>query len=334
MSARRRDPHKAKLRRDRIRRAKHAQKAAPSWRDEVPPALAHPFAAERALREVQALIEGQKFESVDEINAQLAALTAGGRLSERATAWKRDDPKWRAQELAYDALETDDLVEALRLIHEALKLDPDCTDAQRLMASVATASLENRLHLMREVVDKAERNLGESFFQENSGHFWGATSTRPYMRAKRHLGELLTETGNLEEAIAVFERMLELNPHDNQGIRYPLLGLYLAMNQPDGARRVMARFPDEEKFMASFAWARVLEQWLSGDMDQADAALARARGVNRLAEPYISGVKAIPLETPEYYRPGEESEAQICAKELSIAWQNHTGFREWLRARS
>ncbi len=96
----------------------------------------------------------------------------------------------------------------------------------------------------------------------------------------------------------------------------------------------MARYPDEEKFMASFAWARVLEQWLSGDMDQADAALARARGVNRFAEPYISGVKAMPLEAPEYYRPGEESEAQICAKELSIAWQNHTGFREWLRARS
>jgi tetratricopeptide (TPR) repeat protein len=279
-------------------------------------------------------MEGQKFGSVDEVNAQLAALTAGGRLSETANAWKRDDPKWRAQELAYDALETDDLVEAFRLIHAALKLDPDCTDAQRLMVSLVSATPENRLHLMREVVDKAERNLGESFFRENSGHFWGVMSTRPYMRAKQHLGELLAETGSLEEAIAVFERMLELNPHDNQGMRYPLLGLYLAINQPGSARRLMARYPGEEKFLGSFAWARVLEQWLSGDMDEAAAALARARGVNRFAEPYISGVKAIPPEAPEYFRPGDESEAQVCAKQLSPAWQSHIEFREWLRARS
>ena len=32
---------------------------------------------------------------------------------EMANAWKQEDPKWRAQELAYDALETDDLEEAL-----------------------------------------------------------------------------------------------------------------------------------------------------------------------------------------------------------------------------
>ena len=329
MSGIRRDPHKARLRRDRIRREKHAQKAAMP----VPPVPEHPFAAERSLREIQALIEGQKFESIDEANARLAELTRGGRLSERASAWKGDDPKWRAQNLAYDALETDDLVEALRLTSEALKLDPDCTDAQRLMVSLAAATLENRLHLMREVVQKAERNLGDDFFDEHAGHFWGNVFTRPYMRAKQHLGELLAETGQQAEAIAVFERMLELNPHDNQGMRFPLLGLYLAANRPGDANRLMSNYPDEERILGSVAWARVLEQWLSGNLDGAEAALARARKVNPFAERYLSGARALPDDAPAYYRPGEESEAQVCARELAPAMESHADFRLWLRAR-
>src|SRR5439155_20317357 len=106
MRNRRSDLHKAKLRRDRIRREKHAQRAGPPpASDSGPdPAGLHPFASERALRGMEALLEGHQFQNVDEINARLAALTSGGRISEMAGAWKRDEPKWRAQELAYEAV--------------------------------------------------------------------------------------------------------------------------------------------------------------------------------------------------------------------------------------
>jgi len=146
------------------------------------------------------------------------------------------------------------------------------------------------------------------------------------------LGELLAEAGNLEEAILVFERMLALNPHDNQGIRYPLLGSYLAMNQPGAASAVMSRYPQEEKAAGSFAWARVLERWLSGQLDEAATALARARKLNPFVERYISGAHELPVEAPAYYRPGEESEAQVCAREFAVAWKSHLEFLEWLRA--
>ena len=56
MSGSRRDPHKAKLRRERIRRLRR-----------ITPSDAHPFASERSLREIQALLEGQKFESAEDI---------------------------------------------------------------------------------------------------------------------------------------------------------------------------------------------------------------------------------------------------------------------------
>src|ERR1019366_5222367 len=110
--------HKARLRRDRIRQARHNERlSAPPPPDVQPsPALPPRFAAERGMREIQALLEGQEFASDDDHNAKLAELMRGGRLHEKANAWKRDDPKWRAQELAYDALEASDPVEALRLV--------------------------------------------------------------------------------------------------------------------------------------------------------------------------------------------------------------------------
>ena len=285
------------------------------------------------MRAVHAMMEGEKFENIDQVNAKLTRWNATGRIPEMANAWMEDDPKWRAQELAYDALETGDLGEALRLINAALKLDPDCTDANRLMVSLLPTTLENKLELMRQVVEKAELGMGPDFMEANLGHFWGMISTRPYMRAKQHLGELFTEAGDLEAAIAVFERMLELNPNDNQAMRHPLLGLYLATNQADGARGVMSRYAGEENFLATVAWARVLERWLAGEFDEAEAALLRARKVNPFAERYISGERKVPQPPPEYFRPGEDSEAQICAAELALAWQSHPAFRKWLRAR-
>jgi hypothetical protein len=63
------------------------------------------------MRTVHALLEGQEFDSAADLKAKLAELTRGGRLQEKANAWKRDDPKWRAHELAYDAQEASDPVE-------------------------------------------------------------------------------------------------------------------------------------------------------------------------------------------------------------------------------
>ena len=322
MGSRRRDPHAAKLRHIRIQQKKHQERSAGSSSGELPfdpiSSLQHPF---------EALLEGEKFGDIHQANARLQEMTSGGRLMERERAWKQDDLKWRAQDLTYDALETDNPDEALRLVHEALELDPDCTDAQRLMVALLPASTENRLHLMREVVENAERALGASFIEENTGHFWGMVSTRPYMRAKQHLGELLAETGDLPGAMTTFESMLKLNPGDNQGVRLSLLGLYLATSQGQAADQLISRYESEEQLDACFAWARVLERWLCGTMDEARTALARARKINRFSEPYLSGSRVLPRRAPEYYRPGDDSEAQVCAARLSGAVHSHPGFR-------
>ena len=77
MSGSRRDPHKSKLRRERIRRENQSEQ-------QPEPPLPfydnpHPFASERAMREIQALTEGQEFDGPDQLNEHLQALVRGGR---------------------------------------------------------------------------------------------------------------------------------------------------------------------------------------------------------------------------------------------------------------
>ena len=72
------------------------------------------------------------------------------------------------------------------------------------------------------------------------------------------------------DAIHVYERMLQLNPNDNQGVRDPLLGLYLTAGDLKGAGALLNKY--ENDALANFAWGRVLERFLSDDHAGAKAA--------------------------------------------------------------
>jgi hypothetical protein len=103
------------------------------------------------------------------------------------------------------------------------------------------------------------------------------------------------------------------------------------MKNRERAADLLSRYPEEDSG-CTFAWARVLERWLAGDLAEAHAALASARDVNPYADRYFSGKVPMPREAPEYYSPGDDTEAQLSARELAAALENNPGFREWLRA--
>lgn len=334
MSRKRSDPSRAKARRQRIRAQKHAARSTPPALD---PSRAlpsrHSFAAESTLRQIHALLEGEQFESAEDLNARLQELTSGGQLGELAQARKNDDPKWQAQELVYDAMDAPDLMTALELVHRALNLDPGCTDAQRLMVELSGVEPDNRIHLLREVVSRAEEGFGPEFISENTGHFWGVLETRPYMRALQSLADASAKAGRLEDAVQTYERMLVLNPNDNQGVRYALLGLYLALRRRESAAKLFEQYPDEAEFSAAFAWGQVLERWLADAFEEAGQALASARRQNPFVERYLTGRKRLPESLPATYSPGDDSEAQIAADQLAPAISNSPEFVAWLQAR-
>jgi len=49
---------------------------------------------------------------------------------------------------------------------------------------------------------------------------WGHLDNRPFLRCMHGFGLCLWRLGRFEEAERVFDRMLWLNPSDNQGVRF------------------------------------------------------------------------------------------------------------------
>jgi tetratricopeptide (TPR) repeat protein len=286
------------------------------------------FASEQMLRDVHRTLEGKKFASKDELNSFLQSLVGKnleGVLGSRAER----HPKEKAQDLAYRALEAENPVEAVALAGQALELDPDCVDALAALALYTAKSREQYISNMQKAVEVGERSLGKDFFEENRGHFWGLLETRPYMRARYDLASALHQIGRVSEAVGHFEGLLELNPNDNQGVRYTLLGCYLLLGNLEGARRLLKE--NEEESSATLCWGRVLERYLSTDLEGASSALTEARKENPHVEPYLTGKKKPPRLLPEYYSRGDEDEAIYCMTNLGAAWERHPDAAKWLQ---
>lgn len=290
-----------------------------------------PTEIESMMRQLAELVAGEDgVVTRDDINALLASLTgpsASDGLSEAAA-----DAKDEAQQIAFDAMEAESDAQARKLAKRALRLDPDCVDALVVMTELDARTPREIIEGLQKAVTAGQRSLGEKFIRENKGHFWLLIETRPYMRAMAQLAELLRMEGISLDAIKIYERMLDLNPNDNQGVRDPLLGLYLETGDLKGAGSLLKKYKDDGS--ANFQWALVMERFLAGDRDGASAALKKARKANRHIEPYLIGQKRLPKELPEMYSPGSEEEAVLCMTYLRRAWAAHREASDWIRNQS
>lgn len=66
--------------------------------------------------------------------------------------------------------------------------------------------------LYKQGVQVGEGGLGSETFEEDKGRFWGIVETKPYMRARQGLAEVLWVLGEREGAIEHLSDMLRLNP--------------------------------------------------------------------------------------------------------------------------
>ncbi len=284
---------------------------------------------EKTMRDIHRVMEGREFESIEEANAFLATLVGPG-LARALEGVPAPSPQEEAQELAYRAMEATSRKRALALAQQALAKDSDCVDALLTVAAATARTPEDLVAGLENAVQAGEQALGAQFFEENKGRFWGLLETRPYMRARQQLADLLLDLGRVPEAIAHFEGLLSLNPNDNQGVRDTLLGCYLASDNLAGARRLSHQY--KKDVSAVFAWGRVLLRFLSGDMRGAEHALADARRRNAFVELYLTGQRTVPRELPDSYALGTNEEALVCLEELAAAWAAHPKALIWLLA--
>jgi tetratricopeptide (TPR) repeat protein len=282
-----------------------------------------------AMRQLEKLMASGDLITKGDLDAMLASLH--GPSATDGLSDEEADAKAEAQDLAFEAMEAETEAQARKLAKRALRLDPDCVDALVVMNDLDARTTRAMIAGLQQAVAAGERSLSERFIRENTGHFWMLMETRPYMRAMEQLARLLYAEGLNLDAIRVYERMLELNPNDNQGVRDSLLGAYLCADDLEGAGKLLKRYKDDAG--ANFAWGRVLERFLAGDPTGAAVALTTARQANPFVELYMTGKKSIPQELPEMYSLGSEEEATLCMEGVGLAWSLHKDAVFWLMDR-
>jgi tetratricopeptide (TPR) repeat protein len=240
-----------------------------------------------------------------------------------------EDRRMIADRLFDASCDCRDEVMAIAYALRAVRLNPACLDARVLLAIAAGGPANEFIEELQAIMAVGEADLGPEFFKQNRGEFWGLIETRPYMRARHHLALELYKVGRVAEAIHHYEEMLQLNPGDNQGLRYWLLGHYLEVDDLDGARHLLKTYGDEP--FAMFLWARVLERYLSGDLIGAVEALQQARRQNPHVEPFLVGKAKLPQKRPDYYGIGDVTEAMTCMDAIGPAWKKYREAIQWLK---
>jgi len=236
-----------------------------------------------------------------------------------------------AQDLIYDAWETADPRERVRLANEALLHSDNCADGYVIFAEEIPATLEEKRDMYTAGVDAGQHAIGERAFKEDVGHFWGLLETRPYMRARAGLAACLWQLGERREAVAHYRDMLRLNPSDNQGIRYTLLACLFEMGSDDQAAEILDEPEYADDATATWSYSRTLLAYRrTGPGEQAEALLAEARSTNPHVPAYLLGQKRLPEDLPDIVGFGDESEAIAYAADNLEAWRSTPGALEWL----
>ena len=307
-------------------RRKRKEKASPQFvRESAQTRFPDRRAMERSLADVGRLIEEQGFGSVDEINAYLDGMVASGGMPSVSPR----TPVEQAQDLMYDAWDASSTRERVGLARQALDMSPDCADAYVLLAEEASRNLGEACKLYQKGVEAGERALGEAFFEENVGHFWGMLESRPYMRARAGLAQSLWLLGEQEAAIEHYRELLRLNPNDNQGNRYELLACLMDVERDDEVQELLAQYEDDA--MADWLYSRTLVAFRrSGDSPEARRRLKEAVDQNRHVPDYLLGRKALPRSLPDYITWGGEDEAVAYVARFFNGWQQTRGALDWL----
>jgi tetratricopeptide (TPR) repeat protein len=153
------------------------------------------------------------------------------------------------------------------------------------------------------------------------------------MRARLGLAVTLWGLGRRDEAIEHYREMIRLNPGDNQGVRYLLVGPLLEMGRDEEVGVLLSEYPDHAG--ATLVYAGVLWEFRrNGDAADARKALAQALRVNPHVPEVLLDSSASEFLAPGSFALGSEEEALEAAVEIGRAWETTPGALDWLRQRA
>jgi len=283
---------------------------------------------EQVMGKLGKLVESKNM-SIEDLNAYFAGRSLDDIDAEYEELGELSD-KQKAQDMIYGAYEASSPKKRKKIIDEAMALYPHLPDAWIILAEDEASTPTEALSYFERAVAAGEKDLGEVFFKENEGHFWGLTETRPYMRAKAYLADTLWGLGREDEAIAHYQDCLRLNPNDNQGIRDVLITYLLIKSDLDGAEKILSRYKDDFGASHAFSKALFLFKKHGPESKKAIHQIEKAIAANGYVPEYLLGKLKLPKQLPDSYSPESKEEAVIYVDEAIRAWKEAPGAIRWL----
>ena len=232
--------------------------------------------------------------------------------------------------LAHRAWNETDTERRLALAQQALALSPDAADAYTVLAEEAEYPQE-ALEWLEKAVAAGEAWLTPEALERLDGVvLWAAPAVRPFLRARLAMAETLEQLGRPEDALRHYLRLLELNPADHPGARYPALALLVRLKRDTEARELIERYKFEEA--VDWDYTRALLAFRSGgDSAQARRRLQKAIRRNPAVAEYLTAARPLPLDPAETAESAAEEEAYEYALHNYPSWWSTQGAINWLK---
>lgn len=280
---------------------------------------------DKMMTDLHRLLETQNFKSEEELKVFLDSLI-GQKLPEFPDDTLNNEE--RAQDLIYAAYDLSP-IKAKRHIEQALVLDPECISAYELLGSLEDSPVIAAVFYEKGIAI-GEKKFGGEYLKENVGMFWGLIETRPYMLCLLHEADCLYTMGKRKQCIAILEKMIKLNPHDNQGVRDQLLLYLIEEKEEQKFKKYDKQFKDDGMAFARFNRA-LFAFSTKGESTESNKLLKKAIAQNIHVVPKLLSSRPS-RRLPDTYGFGDENEANYYMHFAYPVWYQIPGAIEWLKS--
>lgn len=279
---------------------------------------------EKLQKQIAKDLEENNFGSLEEANNYIQNKYIGKKIKFDKT---KSSSKEKAMDLIYKAWESDNIEEIITLAEKAIKLDENCAEAYNLLAEVKAKTPLESLELFAKGIEAGKKSLGDEF-ENYKGYFWGYHETRPFMRAMAGYSDVLWHIGERSKSIEILKEMLQLNPNDNQGMRYILITRLLILNRLLESEKLYKDYEDD--YSAQWHYSKAYLYFCKRSKQlYADKALKEAMEYNPYVPIYLFGLTEMPEEMPEYTGVGDENEAIAYVDDSLELWANNQKALKW-----
>jgi tetratricopeptide (TPR) repeat protein len=159
---------------------------------------------------------------------------------------------------------------------------------------------------------------------------WSFLENRPALRVLSRLAYRLDGLGRTDEAAAVYEEVLGLNPNDNHGHRAWLMNHALRRGDDARALALADQFPDDA--LADTLFGRGLALWRLGRRGEGEEALRAAASDRPLVvEALVAFDPPEPALIPGRVTLGGEAEAWLYGEDTRDLWEETPDALDFLR---